>query len=220
MTRRATIAIAILLVAILVVSIVLIARSDAFADASIERVSDMIRMWGVWAPLLSILLMVAQSLAAPVPAVLIAAANGVVFGYAGIVVSFAGGIAGATVAFVVARMLGRLIASMRINTSRFEAKVREISSDRGFVIVLVSRLIPFVSFDLISFAAGLSSLSFARFITATAIGMAPATVVYTIGGVQARALENYSRVVLIATVAALMLSVVVWATRRLRSDRG
>lgn len=42
-------------------------------------------------------------------------------------------------------------------------------------IVLVSRLIPFISFDLVSYAAGLTVLSFWRFATATAIGIGPAS---------------------------------------------
>lgn len=40
-------------------------------------------------------------------------------------------------------------------------------------IVLVSRFLPFLSFDIVSYAAGLTVLSFWRFALATSIGIAP-----------------------------------------------
>ncbi len=43
----------------------------------------------------------------------------------------------------------------------------------GFV--LLTRLLPFVSFDLVSYAAGLSVLAFWRFAAATLIGTVPAS---------------------------------------------
>jgi uncharacterized membrane protein YdjX (TVP38/TMEM64 family) len=41
--------------------------------------------------------------------------------------------------------------------------------------VFISRLLPFVSFDLVSYAAGLTVLSFARFALATFTGILPAS---------------------------------------------
>ena len=218
MSRRLLLLIILLLIAVFVAGAILVSRGSVLADASLERVSEMIRGWGIWAPLLSVMLMVGQSLAAPIPGVLIAAANGVVFGYAGIVVSYVGGLAGAAAAYFLARLLGKLVERLRMDGTRFTERVQQISSERGFVIVLVARLIPFVSFDLISFAAGLSSLGFLKFFAATAIGMLPATVAYTVGGVQARALEGYSQIVIIATAGILLLSLLVWMVRRLAAE--
>ena len=44
-------------------------------------------------------------------------------------------------------------------------------------VVFVSRLMPFLSFDVISYAAGLTSLVFWRFVIATLFGIAPASFV-------------------------------------------
>ena len=41
--------------------------------------------------------------------------------------------------------------------------------------VFVSRLLPFISFDIVSYAAGLSALSFFRFAVATFAGIVPAS---------------------------------------------
>lgn len=204
--------VAVAIIAAVVVLALLFSRGSLFADASLDRISGMIRSWGVWAPLASVFLMVVQALAAPVPAFLIAGANGVVFGYVGILVSFAGGMCGAIAAFVVARYLSHLIKPHVRTSGEFDRRVQSIS-ERGFVIVLIARLIPFVSFDLVSFAAGLSTIRLWRFLAATAIGMAPATILYTIAGVQARALEMYSRIVLLVSVGILVAGVIVWAIR-------
>ena len=42
-------------------------------------------------------------------------------------------------------------------------------------IIFVSRLLPFISFDMISYAAGVTSLSFWRFALATIAGIIPAS---------------------------------------------
>nr|VUD29516.1 alkaline phosphatase [Raoultella sp. NCTC 9187] len=48
--------------------------------------------------------------------------------------------------------------------------------------VLVCRLLPFVPFDPISYAAGLTSIRFRQFSIATGIGQLPATIVYSWAG--------------------------------------
>ncbi|VTM70742.1 TVP38/TMEM64 family inner membrane protein ydjZ [Raoultella planticola] len=50
--------------------------------------------------------------------------------------------------------------------------------------VLICRLLPFVPFDPISYAAGLTSIRFRQFMFATGIGQLPATLVYSWVGSQ------------------------------------
>ncbi len=53
----------------------------------------------------------------------------------------------------------------------------------GKYAILIARLLPFVSFDVVSYAAGLTSMGFWPFFIATGIGQLPATIVYSyIGG--------------------------------------
>ena len=48
---------------------------------------------------------------------------------------------------------------------------------------MVARLLPFISFDIVSYVAGLTSMSFWGFFIATGIGQLPATIVYSyVGG--------------------------------------
>lgn len=56
----------------------------------------------------------------------------------------------------------------------------ERHGDQG---VLIARLLPFVSFDFVSYFAGLTSMSFKGFMVATGIGQLSATIVYSyVGG--------------------------------------
>ena len=62
---------------------------------------------------------------------------------------------------------------------RFTRKIRVpawVGSQNSMMIaVLLSRLVPFISFDLISYAAGLTSIKQWRFSVATLIGLMPAS---------------------------------------------
>ena len=54
---------------------------------------------------------------------------------------------------------------------------RGLAGSQNFLMgaVFVSRLLPFISFDIVSYAAGLTSLSFSRFAIATFAGIIPAS---------------------------------------------
>ncbi len=67
-------------------------------------------------------------------------------------------------------------------TGRLDRYVEE----HGVVLIFVLRLIPLVSFDAISYAAGLSGIRFRGFFAATALGMLPGTFAFVyFGGAQA-----------------------------------
>ncbi|GCD09901.1 hypothetical protein Ctaglu_15240 [Clostridium tagluense] len=56
----------------------------------------------------------------------------------------------------------------------------------GKYAILIARLLPFISFDIVSYAAGLTSMSFWSFFIATGIGQLPATIIYSyVGGMLA-----------------------------------
>lgn len=131
---------------------------------------------GPWGPLTIIALMTAAVVASPIPSAPVALASGAAYGhYAGTLYVALGSELGALAAFLIARGLGR---------GPFERLLGE-KSDYGLLgsqnaltlTVFVSRLLPFVSFDAMSYAAGLSRLHFWRFALATMAGILPASFV-------------------------------------------
>jgi uncharacterized membrane protein YdjX (TVP38/TMEM64 family) len=84
--------------------------------------------------------------------------------------------------------------------------------------ILVTRLVPGVAFDAVSFAAGVTSISFWQFFAATLVGVAPQSLLYAYLG------HTSPRVVIWLLVfnAALLVSVtlgVLIHRRRARSER-
>jgi uncharacterized membrane protein YdjX (TVP38/TMEM64 family) len=195
----------------------LVAAWDALDVGSIAAVAAYVRGYGVWAPVLSLLLMVLQTVIAPLPGSAVAAANGVIFGiWWGTLLSWTGGLLGATIAFWLARWLGRDVIARRLGAGRL-ARLDQAGAAEGFWIVLITRLTPLVSFDLISYLAGLSRIGFGRFMLATAIGMLPGTFAWTaLGHDLAQAQTTTWRLSLLALFAVVAALAGRWWRRRQR----
>ena len=82
-----------------------------FASGDFTVVRDFVASYGVYAALISFLLMIFQSIAAPLPAFLITFANASLFGWwKGAILSWSSAMAGAAVCFYIAKILGRDVA--------------------------------------------------------------------------------------------------------------
>lgn len=128
--------------------------------------------WGPWAPAASVALMLIHTVL-PFPAELLTAANGAVFGFwGGLLVSWVGAMAGASVGFGIARSVGRS-AVIRFVPKRRLAPVDALMADAGWEIALVVRLIPVISFNLVNFGLGLTRLSWRTYLWTTAVGILP-----------------------------------------------
>ena len=129
---------------------------------------------GVAGPLAVIGLMTLAILVSPIPSAPIALAAGAAYGHTwGTVYVVLGAELGALAAFGLARLLGR-VALQRWLGSRLP-KSRLGSQGALMAIVFATRLLPFISFDVVSYAAGLTTLSLWRFALATFAGILPAS---------------------------------------------
>ncbi|MDO8915535.1 MAG: VTT domain-containing protein [Coriobacteriia bacterium] len=150
------------------------------AAGDVGAVREYILSFGVWAPVVSALLMVLQSIIAPLPAFVITFSNGALFGWAwGALLSWSSAMAGAAICFYIARSLGRPAVEKLVGGSSALGVSDRFFERFGERTVLIARLLPFVSFDLMSYGAGLTSMRFWPFFVATGIGQLPATLVYS-----------------------------------------
>lgn len=146
----------------------------------VQQLKTWLLSFGAWAPVVSALLMVFQSVAAPLPAFVITFANGLLFGaWWGALLSWSSAMAGAALCFFLARALGRPAAEKLAGGSRALAVSDRFFQRYGDRAVVIARLLPFVPFDVISYGAGLTPMSFWRFFLATGLGQIPATIVYS-----------------------------------------
>lgn len=137
-----------------------------------------LRQWittlGLWGPLAVIGTMTIAILVSPIPSAPIALAAGAAYGHTwGTVYVVLGAEAGAIAAFGLARLVGHEVLRRWFGD---RLSVGLLGSQNVLTgIVFASRLLPFISFDLISYAAGLTILSFWRFAVATLAGIIPAS---------------------------------------------
>lgn len=145
---------------------------SVFSHFNQEQISLWVNDAGFWGPLLIIGFMTAAVVASPIPSAPIAIVAGAAYGQIyGTVYIIVGAFLGANIAFYIARVVGR-------NTLR---KWFGHGLDKGLLgsqnaltaVIFTSRLIPFVSFDMISYAAGLSIIKPWRFALATLVGVVP-----------------------------------------------
>lgn len=154
----------------------------AFASGDFTVVRDFVESYGVYAAAVSFMLMILQSVAAPLPAFLLTFANANLFGWwKGAILSWSSAMAGAAVCFYIARILGRDVAE-KLTSKAGLKQIDEFFERHGKMSILVARLLPFMSFDIVSYAAGLTSMSFGSFFVATGIGQLPATIIYSYVG--------------------------------------
>lgn len=132
----------------------------ALASLDPQQVRGFIAAWGPQAALVSFALMILQAIVAPLPAFLITLANAALFGaFWGGALSWFSAMVGAGLCFCIARALGREVVEKL--TGRAVLRSADGYFTRfGPQTILVCRLLPFVPFDPVSYAAGLTSLRF------------------------------------------------------------
>lgn len=153
-----------------------------FKSLDIQIIKEYILSFGILAPIVSFLLMIFQALAAPLPAFLITFANAALFGWVfGAMLSWFSALVGAILCFYIAKFLGRDIVEKLTSKTALES-VDGFFEKHGKYAILIARLLPFISFDIISYAAGLTKMKIKDFVFATALGQLPATIIYSYAG--------------------------------------
>lgn len=184
-----------------------------------ERLEMLVARAGLWGPVVIVTLMTLAVVASPIPSAPIALAAGAAYGHVwGTVQVVIGAELGALIAFGLARLLGH-DALRRVFGDHVDAGL--LGSQAALTAtVFASRLMPFVSFDMISYAAGLSRLHTWRFAAATLAGIIPASLLLAHFGGEAVS-GDLGR----ATWAVLGLGLVtgvplLWVAMRKRPDEG
>ncbi len=189
------------------------------SNVDVGMARDYILGFGIWAPIVSFLLMVFQSVAAPLPAFIITFANAGLFGWVyGAILSWSSAMAGAVVCFYIARYLGRDTV-VKFTSVKALKSIDDFFKHYGKYAILIARLLPFISFDIVSYAAGLTSMGFWPFFIATGIGQLPATIVYSyIGGMLTGGVRTmvFGLLSLFALSALLVLFKNMWKEKKIK----
>lgn len=174
---------------------------------------------GVAGPLSVIGLMVLAIIVSPIPSAPIALAAGAAYGHAwGTLYVVLGAELGALGAFGLARLLGRDTLQRWFGD---RLPVAWLGSQNALMaIVFASRLLPFISFDVVSYVAGMTALAWWRFAVATLAGIAPASFLLTHFGGEMASGEADRTLYSVLALGLITLVPVAWhAVRRRRRAR-
>jgi uncharacterized membrane protein YdjX (TVP38/TMEM64 family) len=144
------------------------------AAGDLGGLREYLRGFGLWAPLVSAALMQVQAVIAPLPSFPLMYANGLLFGTLwGGLLSWTSILVSAMLCFGLARLFGRPLVERVVSPNALTRADRHLVR-LGPLALFVARLIPLTSFDLLSYAAGLTPMRLGPFCLATGLGMAPA----------------------------------------------
>ncbi|MEL3908143.1 MAG: TVP38/TMEM64 family protein [Treponemataceae bacterium] len=182
----------------------------------VEGVVEYIRSYGAYAAAISFFLMILQSIVAPIPAFLITLSNSVIFGWwKGAILSWSSAMAGAAICFYIARILGRDVVE-KLNGKGMLTSIESFFERYGKYAIIVARLLPFVPFDIVSYAAGLTPMGFIPFFIATGVGQLPATIVYSyVGG----KLTGGAKALMTSLLVLFALSIIIFVWKKIYDDR-
>lgn len=160
----------IILIALIFILIILFPKIK-FIFSNIEVIID---SSGLFSPVVYILLMIIAILVSPIPSSPLVIIAGTVFGsFFGIIYTLIGATIGAVLAFLIARFFLRDFISKKIEKNNFYNKIKGKENKNIAKIILFTRLMPHISFDIVSHAAGLTGLNVFTFALVTFIGMIP-----------------------------------------------
>jgi uncharacterized membrane protein YdjX (TVP38/TMEM64 family) len=181
-------------------------------NLTIDEFVETIRSWGMWGVFGSIALMMIHSFV-PFPAELLACANGMIYGPLwGTVITWTGAMLGAAIAFGLARKLGRPFVERMVARRNWDV-LDDWAAVNGWQVVLISRFIPVIAFNLINYAAGLTRLTWWQFLWTTGLGILPLTFLMVVMGdnIQSLGWESW--------LALLVGGLVLWIIFRRKLER-
>lgn len=168
-----------------------------------EHIQGFLDDWGIFTPLGSMSIILLQAFVAPIPAVFIYIANGIIFGaIGGFFISWIGSLLSAYLCFALVRHFN---FNMQIKND-FLRKIIGFFETYQEKAVFIVRLMPFIPTDLASFAFGFTLIKTRYYVIGTALGQIPAILFYSVwGGMQLPLLWN---IIAILMWAAVVLGVI------------
>jgi len=163
---------------IMVLSIFALVYAEKQHQLNPKYIKQYISHFGVWAPVVFLILYSIKSFIIFIPAGVFMLAAGLSFGTMfGAIILIIGTILSSTIGFVFARYFGKDYVQKRLQNTKFSDVGKKIA-EKGFLIILLLRLVPILPYDVINYICGLSKIRYRDFILATFIGTVPACFLY------------------------------------------
>ncbi len=189
------------------------------ASFDARTLAEQVRGSGAWGPGVLVLLLIVQSIVSPLPSQPLLMAAGFVYGRSvGFGIGWLGVLAGACACFALARALGRPFVerfTRRERLAAFDDYVAHRGLRTAFLTILSLRLVAHISFDVVSYACGLTRFPFRWFVVATAVGEIPKVFLFTyLGGSLEQAPAWVGWLIAAGTLGVFVVWILIWISRR------
>ena len=177
------------------------------ASGDIPATVEYIRSFGEWAIVFAFLLTLFTNALGFPPAVIFSTANVILFGIVpGIILSCIAETVGVTIAFVLMRFYFRAAAEKAIAKSPFLAKVDQYSGTKGFIIMLIGRMVPYLPSAVMNAVGALSSIRLRDYVLASLVGKFPSTGIEAIIGHDIiMQQEDNTRLIIVVICAGILI---------------
>jgi hypothetical protein len=177
------------------------------ASGDISATVEYIRSFGDWAIVFAFLLTLFTNTLGFPPAVIFSTANVILFGIVpGIVLSCVAETVGATIAFILIRFYFRESAEKAIAKSPFLSKIDQYSGTKGFFVMLIGRMVPYLPSALLNAVGALSSIKLREYVIASFVGKFPSTGIEAIIGHDLiMKQEDHTRLITVIIAAGILI---------------
>lgn len=151
-----------------------------FGDQQLEQLKGLILSLGLWGPLAYMGLLILSVVISQIPGAPLAVLAGSIWSpFWAAIFTIMGGFTGAAIAYGLGRTFG-IPLTEKILGKPFQLDLGPTEKQLGGMIFL-SRLVPVIPFDLLSYGAGISRVSWPLYASATFLGMIPSTFLLVYG---------------------------------------
>jgi uncharacterized membrane protein YdjX (TVP38/TMEM64 family) len=147
--------------------------SDVSSTDRLAQLRQFFQRMDAWAPLAYVVFVTIEVIIAPIPGLMLYAPGGLIFGpWYGGVLAVIGNIIGAGISCSLTRSVGPAWLN-RIAAGESTEPLQTALQTHGTWVIVLLRLNPLTSTDLLSYAAGFTRIPIHRVMLATGLGMAP-----------------------------------------------
>ncbi len=176
------------------------------------RIERWVSEFGIWGIAILLFFFLVQMFAFVLPSWFLIIVSVLAYGpVLGGIIALVGIALAATVAFLIGRLFSEITVHKMIG-KRNERKMRFYLDKYGFWIVVIFRLAPFLSNDVISFVAGLATMKYWHFMVATSIGITPLiTLIAFLGETNERLRYGF---IIASVISIIGFAIYVWWDRK------
>lgn len=177
----------------------------------IKETAVYIASFGPWAVLFSFLLTLFVNALGFPPAIIFSTANTLIFGiFWGIFLSVVAETVGVTLSFVLLRFFFRDAAEKIISKHRTLANLDKYSGKRGFVVMLIARMVPYFPSILLNALGAISAMSMRDYVISSFVGKFPSTGIEAIIGHDTITHQEDPTRLIVVCIFAVLLIVGAW----------